>query len=130
MMVRFLVASLAVLLAAPGESIVLLDFSTYVELQAAYYLADCYDEQAILALPQGTGFECPPGLSCGHGPVCTVELCELPGCADAEVCLNEKAKRQICPTGIPCGMWPSLRQLPSSTYIEISYSISALRKAV
>ena len=31
-------------------------------------------------------FDCPSGVECGPGPECTPELCDLPGCADAEVC--------------------------------------------
>ncbi len=61
-------------------------------------------------------FECPPGLECGPGPECTVELCNLPGCADADVCQNSKRRSVAatlverqgfgCPDGVPCGHGP------------------------
>ena len=59
-------------------------------------------------------FDCPPGIPCGHGPECTPALCDLPGCADADVCQNQKRNaapalldRQLsCPPGQHCGPGP------------------------
>ena len=39
-------------------------------------------------------FDCPPGVECGHGPECTLETCDLAGCADAEVCQDISDKKR------------------------------------
>ena len=53
-------------------------------------------------------FSCPGGLDCGPGPVCTPATCDLPGCADADICLEIVQKRQFgCPDGLHCGPGPA-----------------------
>lgn len=54
--------------------------------------------------------ECPPGVHCGAGPVCTIHDCDLcpefPGC-NTEVERRAVLKRQIeCPPGVHCGSGP------------------------
>ena len=43
---------------------------------------------------------CPPGLHCGHGPECTPATCDLPGCADAEVCQGYRDEKRSAESGI------------------------------
>lgn len=45
-------------------------------------------------------FDCPPGIECGPGPECTLELCDDPGCADAEVCQNGQDEKRSADTDI------------------------------
>ena len=60
---------------------------------------------------------CPRGDECGPGPECTLGTCDLPGCAEAEVCQDsaderrslesDLVNRQItCPPGLECGPGP------------------------
>ena len=45
-------------------------------------------------------FQCPPGLQCGPGPVCTQATCNLPGCADAEVCQGYQDEKRSAESDI------------------------------
>ena len=54
-----------------------------------------------------TPFKCPDGLNCGHGPVCTIERCGSPGCAQDPICGAAKGKRgPKSPEGLHLGPGP------------------------
>ena len=51
----------------------------------------------------GRQFECPPGLECGPGPVCTAATCSIAGCANAPVCQpNDKRSNDLNLLGRQC----------------------------
>lgn len=39
-------------------------------------------------------------MECGPGPVCTLELCDLPGCADAKICQDVQEQKRSAETDI------------------------------
>ena len=39
-------------------------------------------------------------MPCGHGPECTAATCDLPGCADAEVCQDNGNTKRSAETDI------------------------------
>ena len=67
-------------------------------------LTDCH--VVGLAKPINQPFHCPMGLHCGPGPVCTIEMCDLPGCAESPVCTETQTPPFHCPDGLHCGHGP------------------------